>query len=64
MQYTRSTYPEVTREDLKIRPRDRDAFNEGMVLVFECQHGFVEYDPFILLSKHPHEALHEILRHC
>ena len=57
----KSTHSEVTREVLKLRPRNRDAFDEGMVLVFECQHSFVEDDPSILFSEHAHEALHKIL---
>lgn len=63
IQNAKSTYSEVTREDLKIRPRNGDTFNKGVVLVFECQHSFVEYYSFILFSEHAHEALHEILQH-
>ena len=33
---TEFTYPEVTREVLKFRPRNRDAFNKGVFLMFEC----------------------------
>lgn len=55
------TDPKVTREDLEFCPRDRDTFDKGVVLVFECQHGFVEDNSFIFFSKHAHKALHEIL---
>ena len=60
---TESTYPEVTREVLEFRPRNRDTFDKGVFLVFECKHSFVEDDSFVLFSKHAHEALHEILGH-
>jgi len=58
------THPEVTGEDLELRPWDGNAFNKGMFLVFERQHSFVEYDPFVHFSEHAHDALHEILMHC
>ena len=62
MELVKSTYPEVAREDLKIRPGNWDAFDESMFLVFKRQHGFVEDNAFILFSKHAHEAFHEVLR--
>ena len=64
MELMKSTYPEVAREDLKVRPGNWDAFDESMFLVFERQHGFVEYDSFVPFSEHAHDALHEILKYC
>jgi hypothetical protein len=61
---TEFTNPEVTGEDLELCPWNGDTFDKGMFLVFECQHCFIEDDPFIFFGKHPHEALHEILRGC
>jgi hypothetical protein len=60
----KSTHPEVAREDLKLRPWNRDTFDKGVILVFECQDSFIEDDPFILLGEHSHETFHEILRQC
>lgn len=61
--HTTFNYPEVTREGLKLRPRDGNTFNIRMILMFKRQHCFEEDDPLIIFGKHAHEALHEILRH-
>ena len=53
---------EVAWEKLKMLPCQRHAFDVGVTLGFDREHGLVEHDSLVLFREHAHEAFHEVLR--
>ena len=58
----RALYLEELGDDIILRPRQGHAFNACVLLPFEANYRFIEYNAFVILRKHLHEALHKVLQ--
>lgn len=54
-------YLEITRYQFKMFPGHRHTFDEGVLLLFQGNYCFIEDYALVILGKHAHYALHEIL---